>query len=132
MDHVDLSQRRLTPRPELAPRFARAFGEIVGSVDPVHLRACDAPLVEQLAVAVTICQDLAERLEIEGTVLPDGSLNPAIRVLRQQQSIVATLTSRLRLNPSSRADRKNAGTSTRAAAFGLDSAYHLASRGHHD
>jgi len=128
MDHIDVNQRRLTPRPELGQRYSRAFTEIVGSVDPAHLRACDAPLVEQLAVATIVCQDLASRIETEGTTLPDGSLNPVIRVLRQQQGIIATLTSRLRLNPSSRADRKNAGTSTRTPAYGLDSAYHIATR----
>ena len=124
MDDLNVTgRRRLVPRGDMPPRHAREFAEIVGSVEPEHLRACDAAMVEHLAVARVLGRDLAERVEAEGAVLPDGSINPALRALRYQQGVISTLSSRLRLTPSSRADRKVAGVTTRSATAGVDAAF---------
>jgi phage terminase small subunit len=95
--NLDVRRPGLQP-PSHLPAAARAiFAEIVASVAPGHLRVCDTPVIAALASSLTIGM----------------KVNPNIAIFERATKSIATLSAKLRITPSSRLDRKIAGTTTR-------------------
>jgi P27 family predicted phage terminase small subunit len=110
--NLDVRRPGLQP-PSHLPAAARAiFAEIVASVAPGHLRVCDTPVIAALASSMHIARGAAEALEREGLTI-GMKVNPNIAIFERATKSIATLSAKLRITPSSRLDRKIAGTTTR-------------------
>ena len=97
---------RLSPAEYLSRPVREAFVALVASVTPEHFKNADRAVIEALAQAVVIARELEAELAKRGTVDADGRVSPLIRHLRAQHGLIASLSVRLRMTPSSRADRK--------------------------
>jgi len=100
---------RLAPGANLSAEAAEVFTALVGAVQPEHFRPGDRPTIDALAGAIVVCRQLEAELSKRGPVDDGGQVSPLVRALRAQHALVASLSTRLRLTPSSRADRKTAG-----------------------
>jgi hypothetical protein len=99
---------RLLPGAHLSAAAAEAFAGLVASAQPEHFRDADRPVLEALAMSIVITRELESELAARGAVDLDGKVSPLVRHLRAQHGLIASLSVRLRLTPSSRADRKTA------------------------
>jgi P27 family predicted phage terminase small subunit len=111
---TNLDSRRpgLQP-PSHLPAAARSiFAEIVASVAPGHFRECDRPIIAALATSMHIAQTASEALQREGLTL-GAKPNPHLSIFERATKAVANLSAKLRITPSSRLDRKIAGSTTR-------------------
>jgi len=110
------------------PEAARAiFSEIVSSVSPGHFLPVDRPLLEQLAVALYVARELTDSIVRDGVVI-DGKVSQAVKVLKQQQALVGSLASRLRLTTQNRISKERAGTVSRGGAASIGEIYDNAMR----
>lgn len=113
---LDSRRPRLQAPPHLPDAVRAIFNEIVSSVGTTHFRACDVVLLTQLATAMHIARQASENIENQGLTLGHRP-NPNLGVFERATKTVASLTSKLRIAPSSREDRKSAGLSTRDRAL---------------
>lgn len=88
---------RLRPPADLGKNEARLFREIVASCSPSHFVHSDAPLLAAYCTAVCISRDAARELATDAA---------AIVAWEKSTRMQATLATRLRLAPQSRADPK--------------------------
>lgn len=109
---LDDRRERIPPPSHLPAPVGAIFAAVVASVAPNHFRACDTPLIEQLAVAISTARSAAAAIEREGIVI-GGRANPSFQILERSTRLIATLSTRLRICPSGRLDRKTAGGTTR-------------------
>jgi hypothetical protein len=106
-------RRTRVPAPGHLPAPVRAiFDEVTASVSTVHLRRCDSPLIEALAVAIHNNRQATAAIEREGLIV-DGRVNAHIGVVDRTSKLIASLSVKLRLTPTGRLDRKVAGQTTR-------------------
>ena len=107
------------------PEPARAiFAELVSSVTPGHFLPADRVLLEQLAVAVYVARELADSIERDGVIV-DGKVSQAVKVLKQQQALIGSLASRLRLTTQNRISKERAGTVAKGGADSIGELYDL-------
>lgn len=117
---LDDRRERLRPPAHLPAPVAAIFSEVVASVAIGHFRDCDRPVLTQLATVMHVAQQAAAALERDGLVL-EGRPNPHLGVLERAGKAIANLSAKLRIVPSSRLDRKDAGATTRGSQTrGLD------------
>lgn len=103
---------RLVCRPEAPQAVQEAFQRIVGSVDPTHFAASDAPLVERYAEAIVMADLAAEALAKNGPVTPEGKASAWITVQEKAHRSCIALAQKLRLAPHSRISKDRAGNTT--------------------
>ena len=112
---------------EHVPEAARPiFYEIVSSVAPGFFTPTDRALLEQLAVALWVCRQLATALETDGVIDQDGKANQVGRHLRSQQQTVIALQTKLRLSKQARATKRNAASAAKAAPPSVAEIYEAA------
>lgn len=130
---LDLRFVRLEPPANLSPGAAEVFKRTVEALDADHFAACDAPLMEQYAVAADLARQAQAQLDEHGAVVA-GKANPWLVVQEKSVRSLVALAARLRLSPQSRFDRLVAATKSRPkgtrpwesdpadplAAYGLD------------
>lgn len=109
---LDARCEPLRPPPDLSPAVAAVFSEIVRSVGVGHFRPGDAPLLAQLANAVHASRQASAEIERNGLTV-DGRPSPHLAVFERMSKLVASLSTKCRLTPASRMDRKVAGATTR-------------------
>ena len=110
------------------PEPARAiFSEIVSSVSPGHFLPVDRPLLEQLAVALYVARELTASIVRDG-VVSHGQVTQPVKVLKQQQALIGSLASRLRLTTQNRVSKERAATVSKGGAASLGEIYDNAVR----
>lgn len=109
---IDEHRTRVRAPAHLPAPVRAIFDEITGSVSTVHLRQCDSPLIEALAIAIHTNRQAMAAIERDGLIV-DGSVNAHVGIVSRMAKLVATLTVKLRLTPTGRLDRKVAGQTTR-------------------
>jgi phage terminase small subunit len=110
--NLDTRRPGLQPPSHLPASVRSIFTEIVGSVAPGHFRVCDTPVIAALASSMHIARSAADALEREGLTLGTKP-NPHLSIFERATKAVANLSAKLRITPSSRLDRKLAGSTTR-------------------
>jgi len=110
---IDVRHIRLQPGPELTPSQARAFAEIVATMPPVAFRESDRVMLNQLILALDVAAHIARDLDgqplvVEGLAGPKP--NPLVAMQREQQRLVMSLLTKLRLTPQTRRAPENAPT----------------------
>lgn len=106
----------LQPRAATPAAVAEVFRELVASEGPDHFRLSDRPMVEELARSIWMLREAGDALARDGLML-DGTVHPCVKVVQKQETIVAMLSTRLRLTPQSRYTARTAGNKP---AGGLD------------
>ena len=77
------------------------WNEIVESLPTDFFRAGDLPLLEAYVISATHKRQLDEKLNAEGLMF-DGEVHPALRISRDEATLMASLAVKLRLCQSSR------------------------------
>jgi phage terminase small subunit len=113
---LDGRRPRLHAPPYLPEATRSIFAEVVGSVGPGHFRECDTPVLAALATSMHIARSAAAALEREGLTI-GVKPNPHLSIFERATKSVAHLCAKLRITPSSRLDRKIAGSTTRDGAL---------------
>ena len=108
---------RLRPPADIPPSVAGVMAEIIGSVDAAHLRACDLPMVEELARTIVTQRATAHAL-IGAPLVVSGKPNPLLVMERAATKLIAMLATRLRLTPQSRLSKDKANTTTQGGGPG--------------
>jgi len=109
---IDVSRIRLAAPAYMEGPVRCLFEDIVATVAADHFAPCDAPLLEQYAIAATQAREAADALRRQGAVV-DGKASPWIVVQEKSQRAMVALAMRLRISPQSRFDRLKAGTTAR-------------------
>jgi hypothetical protein len=109
MPNVSGSAGRIRPGPHLSPKIAKVFEEITRASAPTAFAECDRQLLDSLAAAIAYMRQAQAALERRGVVVK-GTINPLARFVRDQQKIIATLCTRLRISPQSRVSKERAAT----------------------
>ena len=105
----------LAPGDHLPEPARPIFYEIVSSVASGFFSPTDRALIEQLAVALYVCRELATALVADGVIGQDGAPNQVGRHLRSQQQTVIALQTKLRLSKQARATKRGAAAAANAA-----------------
>jgi hypothetical protein len=103
----------LTPPVSLSEAEAKVFRKMIGAVDPDHFNAVDLPLIVEYCRCTVACDEAADHLRQEGSVV-DGKANAWCVVAEKNQRALVAISARLRICPQSRFDRLVAGTNSRA------------------
>jgi phage terminase small subunit len=113
---MDERRARVRAPGHLPAQVRTIFDEITASVSTVHLRQCDSPLIEALAVAIHTNRQATAAIEREGLIV-DGRVNAHVGIVDRTAKLIASLSVKLRLTPTGRLDRKVAGQTTRDKAL---------------
>jgi hypothetical protein len=90
----------LRPPPTLNPKAAVFWREIVGSVGHDHFRRCDAPLLAEYCNAAYLAAFYASQI---------GQNDTAFKCWESCAKLMASLSTKLKVAPSTRLDRKVVG-----------------------
>jgi hypothetical protein len=113
MPNVSGGPGRIWPGPHLSPKIAKVFEEITRASAPAAFSECDRPLLDSLATAIAFTRQAQRTLERRGLVIR-GEINPLTRYVRDQQRIICTICTRLRISPQSRVSKEKAGANASA------------------
>ena len=82
------------------------FVELVGSVDHEHFTAADVPLLTEYATACALARQAAHALQRDGPVTKKGRASPWLQVQEKAQRAMIALSTRLRLCPQGRINKR--------------------------
>lgn len=103
-----ISSKRTPPAPIiLASEAIALWNSITGSLPSDFFRAGDLPLLEAYVVSATRKRQLDNQLLKEGIIF-EGEPHPALRISRDEASLMASLAVKLRLCQSSRTRAESA------------------------
>jgi phage terminase small subunit len=109
---IDQHRERLRAPMHLPDGVKAIFEAVVGSVSATHIRPCDEPLVEALAVAVDTHRKARAAVDREGLVV-DGRVNAHVAIIDRTSKLIASLSTKLKISPTGRLDRNDVGKTTR-------------------
>jgi phage terminase small subunit len=97
---IDGRRKPIDPPPELSAIEAAIFRELVGACDPTHFRVSDRPLLSALCTAIHLSRFYAGEIGEDPT---------AFKSYTEATKLVISLSTKLRLTPSSRITPRTAG-----------------------
>ena len=99
---INTQHLRLKPPEYLNKHEAAIWSEVVNATDPQHFKRCEAPLLATYCTAAALARFYSARIGAEG----DQGSNHKHWI--ENARLVTSLSSRLRLSPSSRYDARAA------------------------
>jgi phage terminase small subunit len=98
-----LDSRRLQPPAGLPEAAKRIFLDTVLACPRTQFQPADTPMLARYAEACALGEEAARELAAHGPVTADGKMSPWFRVHQETSKTIATLATKLRLGPRSRA-----------------------------
>jgi P27 family predicted phage terminase small subunit len=112
--------QRIKPDPAMSIRAKKKWREIVNSLPADFFRVSDRSLFAVYCINAALHDEMTEIIDTEGALIDNGKgrkvPNPAIWVRAQAAQVMAQLSVKLRLAPSSRMDDRVAATKSNADA----------------